>query len=179
MITDNRYVLPFLANTWLEPIFISRRKNRIKKKYKCVAVYNNHTNSIRRDIVEYLYDFCDVIIINGEKLKIPEEYIDYDGTWDYLNIMDSSEFVIAPPGATYDTCRYTEALFCNCIPLTLYNPDIVQMIPHPEQYTWTLDSIKNCKLPEFKEDILVELQKNINPNFLMESISNIINKHLS
>jgi hypothetical protein len=176
-IYGNRYPLPFLSNTYLDPVTMPiRGRSKKQKIYKCVAMFRTFTNQTRINISNYLDGFCDVIIIDGHQIKIDREGL--CGVNDYYNILDSSQFSICPPGATYDTCRYTESLYCNCIPLTMYAPDIIQMVQHPKEYTWDENSIKNFQLPKFDENILKHLQNNIDRGFLFNYICDKINKHV-
>jgi hypothetical protein len=176
---SNQYVLPFLANSRGYPLFNVR--SRKKKKYKCAAIHRDlhGPGNLREEITPFLMEICDFFMLNYKILKCYEEDKELDSHWNYRDILDMSEFVITPPGAQDDTCRYNEALLCNCIPLQMYYPDMEQFIKHPEEYSWTKESLDGYKLPPFREDVLSYLQKNIDPDYLVIKISEIINENIN
>jgi hypothetical protein len=177
---ENQYVLPFLSNSRYVPLF--RIRNKKKKKYKCVAIHRtlHCPGNLREAINPYVIDLCDLAIIDYKTVKTRyKEDEKLDNYWDYFDILDQSEFVIVPPGAQYDTCRYNEALCCNCIPLQMHLDGMCQFIKHPEEYEWDYELLKNgFILPKFREDVLLYLQKNIDEDYLAKRMSEAINKHI-
>lgn len=124
-------------------------------------------------------EFCDLVVINYKVLKNEHKdcFCKIDSYWDYFNILDQSEFMIVPPGAQYDTCRYNEALMCNCIPLQMHKDGMVQFVEHPFEYEWTEKSLENFEVPRFRNKLLLHLQKNIDDSFISKRISSIINNY--
>jgi len=164
---ENEFFFPYLLNARNESLLIDVFEKRIKynKKYHCIAIFNSHTNDIRKDIIENLTEVCDIVIVDGINIKTQDREINC--IFDLWNLMRDSSFCLCPPGHTDETYRFYEALKCHCIPLE-FNCKCKRLMDFSEKYIVSKEELEKIRYLEYSEEDLCCVQNNIEREFLLK-----------
>jgi len=149
------FFFPYLLNARNESLIADNFSCTIsnKKKYNCVSIFNSHTNPIRKSMVPFLEEVCDVLIVDSIKIKVPSDLKESNPIIDSWEILRSSNFSFCPPGNISETYRFYESLKCRCIPIEfLERLSRIENISEKYGLNGNLKNIEKIKKMEYSEN---------------------------